>query len=124
VSQTLRLEYACTPTELKQAQSLNLRTQIGGGSKWRTTLLLLLALGGMLLSFYFRVVRDVAPAYRPAVFAAVFGISAVAFLVLRKLRSQRAAPVVTKLEISGNDIVILGPDSNVTMPWTGFRECQ
>ena len=49
MSQTLRLEYACTPAELQPAQSLNLRMQIGGGSKWRTTLLLLLALGGMLL---------------------------------------------------------------------------
>jgi YcxB-like protein len=46
------------------------------------------------------------------------------FLVLRKLRSLRGAPVTTKLEISGNDIVILGPDSTVTMPWTDFRECQ
>jgi hypothetical protein len=108
---------------LQQAQSLNLRTQIGGGSKWRTTFLLLLVLGGMLLSFYFRVVRDFAPTYRPAVFAAVFGISAVAFLVRRKLKSQRARPVTMKLEISGTDIVILGPNANVTMPWTGFREC-
>ncbi len=122
--QILRLEYACTPAELRQAQSLNLRMQIGGGSKWRTTLLLLVVLGGMLLSFYFRMMREVAPAYRPAFFAAVVGISLVAFVVLRKRNSRRAAPVTTRLELSGTDITILGPDSRVTMPWSAFPECQ
>jgi hypothetical protein len=57
MSQTPRPEYVCTDAEMKQAQSLHLRKQVGGGSKWRTTIVLLVVLGGMLLSFYLRVIR-------------------------------------------------------------------
>jgi hypothetical protein len=44
MAQTLQLEYACTKAETDQAQSLAMRKQLGGGSKWRTWLVLFLML--------------------------------------------------------------------------------
>ncbi len=78
MAQTLHLEYMCTKDELKEAQSLHLRKKVAGGSKWRTNVVLIVVLVGMLLSFYFRVQREVAPAYRPV---AVLGFVALCIAV-------------------------------------------
>src|SRR5258708_689260 len=42
MSEILRLEYECTDAERREAQSLSLRQQLGGGSKWLTMLVLLI----------------------------------------------------------------------------------
>jgi hypothetical protein len=49
MSPILRLEYACTNAEMEQAQTVHLRKQLGRGSKWRTRLVFLVLLVGMLL---------------------------------------------------------------------------
>jgi hypothetical protein len=122
VAQTLHLEYTCTKEELQKARSLQLRKQVGGGSQWRTTLVLLVILGGMLLSFYFRVLRDISPANRPAVIAAVVVLCVVIYLV-RKRFLHRSGPQDTKLDVKASDLTISGPGATVTMPWTAFSEC-
>src|SRR5437762_14166477 len=101
MAQTLRLEYACTTAETDQAQSLAMRKQLGGGSKLRMWLILLLILGGMLLALYFQVIRDLPPVYRPYVIPAIFAFSGA--FVFWKRRSRGGAPKNTTIEVSGTD---------------------
>jgi hypothetical protein len=68
---TLHLEYACTKAEMEQAQSLVLRKRLGGGSKWRTYLILFLMLAGALVGGYFRF-REIPDVYRVLILAAAF----------------------------------------------------
>src|SRR6266478_3044054 len=121
MSQLLRLEYACTKAEMEQAQSLILRKQLGGGSKWRTWLVLLVLLGGVLLGFYFQVRHDVPRTCRPFIFPVMLGLIVV--LALWKYKSRGGPPATTRVEVSATDFTILGPDSKVTMPWSAFGEC-
>jgi hypothetical protein len=118
VPETLHLEFVCTDAEKKKAQSLLLRRQVGGGSKVLTTVVLLLLLAGMLLGFYFRVQREVAPAYRPYVYAVVFGVSLLVWLWRR--RSRASAPAETRLEVSEDGLSVHGPGAAVRMPWSAF----
>jgi hypothetical protein len=121
MSQILHLEYACTNAELEQAQSLALRKQIGGGSKWRTYLILYIMLAGALVGGYFRF-REIPGTYRVLILAVALLIGVVVVLVQRKFRKNidRAA---TKLEISETELAVLGPSSKVAMPWSAFSEC-
>jgi hypothetical protein len=121
MAQTLRLEYACTSEEMKQAQSLVLRKQVGGGSKWLTTLVLLAALTGMLFAGYFRIRREVAPKYQPLVYAALF-LFVVAFVLWRR-KLRKTEPTSINVDVSENDLTISRPGSNVSMPWSAFSEC-
>ena len=89
--ESLHLEFICTDAEKKQARSLLLQRQIGGGSKVLTTVILLVLLAGMLLGFYFRVQREVAPANRPYVYAAVFGVALLAWIWIRRSRASTLA---------------------------------
>jgi hypothetical protein len=122
MAQTLRLEYTCTTDELKQAQSLNLQKQVGGGSKSRTLVIQLLVLIAMLATVYFRVTREVAPAYRPLFLLAVIGVTAF-FFFLRKRKRATSAQLPRTLEVTETEITIRGPGSNVAMPWTAFGDC-
>jgi hypothetical protein len=116
----LRLEYACTNAEMQQAQSLNLRKQLGGGSKWRTRLVLMVLLVGMLLGGWFRF-REIPEGYRALLLATVVGGSVLFVFCKRKFR--KSVPRTTQLEISEEHFTILGPDSKVTMPWSAFSAC-
>jgi hypothetical protein len=53
----LRLEYTCTKSELEQAQSLHLRKQLGGGTRWQTWLVL----GIILLDAGVRLLLSITP---------------------------------------------------------------
>jgi hypothetical protein len=103
---------------MKQAQSLLLRRQVGGGSKVLTTVILLLLLAGILLAFYFRVQREVAPAYRPYIYAAAFGFFLLAWIWIR--RSRASAPVETRLEVSDDGLSVRGSGAAIRMPWSAF----
>jgi hypothetical protein len=120
VSKTLQLEYACTSTEMAQAQALNLRTRLGRGSKWRTRLILALVLAGMLVGAWFRF-REMPELYRALMIAAIVAGSCLFAICKSKFRKSARRPV--KLEISERDFAILGPDAKVTMPWSAFSEC-
>src|SRR6266480_1125856 len=121
MAQTLRLEYVCTKAETDQAQSLAMRKQLGGGSKWRMWAVLLLMLGGLLLAFYFQVIREMPQPYRYYVIPAILAFST--GFVLWKRKSRGSEPNTTTVEVSSTDFSIVGPDSKVSMPWPAFSDC-
>lgn len=118
--QSLALEYACTAAERREAEQLNLHRQLGRGSKWRTYLILLVMLGGMLLALYFHIVRDVSSARRPYVFAALLVLGFAIVFWRRRPRGDR--PVPTRLEISENEVAIHSSESKVSTPWSAFSQ--
>jgi hypothetical protein len=120
MSSILRLEYACTHAEMNQAQSLVMRKQLGGGSKWRTWLLLFLVLVGMLAGFYFQF-RDIPPIFRVLILASAVGGGILVVFFERKFRKRARA--TNKVEISATDFTFLGPGAKVAMPWSAFSEC-
>jgi len=120
MSPVLHLEYACTNAEQDQARTLALRKQVGGGSKWRTRVVLLLVLVGTLLALWFET-RAIPVGYRALIIAAIVVGSCVFTYCKRKLR--RSAPGSTKLDISEKGLAILGPAARVAMPWSAFSQC-
>jgi hypothetical protein len=121
VAETLHLEFAVTAADRKQARSLLVQRQYGGGSKVLATLVLLLLLAGMLLGFYFRTQREVGPAYRPYVYAAVAAISFLIWLWIR--RSRRSGSTSTRVEVSESGVSVLASGAGVKMPWSAFSSC-
>jgi YcxB-like protein len=120
MSQILRLEYACTNAEMEQAQSLVLQKQLGGGSKWRARLVLLVLLVGTLLGFYFRF-PEIPATYRALIIVAVLACSVLYVFYKRMFRKTDPAPI--KVEISEMNFSILAPASKVTVPWSAFSQC-
>jgi hypothetical protein len=118
VPENLHLEFTCTDAERRQAQSLLVQRQLGGGSKVLTTVVLLLILAGMLLGFDFRVRREVAPAYRPYVYAAVSGVALLAWIWKR--RSRASAPAEMSLDVSDDGLSVRGSGAAARMPWSAF----
>lgn len=116
--ETLRLEFACTDTERKHAQSLHLQRQVGGGSKVLTMVVLLLALAAMLATFYVRIQREVSAAFRPYAYAAAFGVAFLAWLWIR--RSRSAAAVVIRVDISDDGLSVRAQGGEVRTPWSAF----
>ena len=120
MSQNLRLEYSCSSAEMDQARSLSLRKQLGGGSKWRTNIILLAALVVMLFGAWFRF-REISEGYRALMLGAIVGCSVLFVVWKRKFR--KTVPTTTQLEISETDFMILAADSKVVLPWSAFSEC-
>ena len=116
----LRLEYACTWAEIDQARSLQLRKQLGNGSKWRTNSVMVVALVGIVLGGWFRF-REVPEGKRALMLAAIVGGSVLFTAFRRKLR--KAGGDLTQVEISEAGVTILNGDSRVVMPWSTFGEC-
>src|SRR5205807_2419088 len=75
---------------------------------------------GSVLAFYFQVLRELPPGYRPLVLLGVVALSGFFFYSSRKSRTGRAA---TKIEASDTDFTVLSADSKVTMPWSSFSDC-
>src|SRR6516162_5570396 len=98
---TLRLEYACTSAEMNQAQTLALRKQLGGGSKWRTRVILWLMLVGMLLGGWIRF-REIPEGYRVLLLAGCVAFGVVFMLVQKKRR--KTSPLTSQLEISEEQV--------------------
>lgn len=118
---TLHLEYAATPAEMREAQELNTRQRVGGGSAWLTRTILSLVLLSMCVTFYFRVREEVPPAYQAYAYAAIVVLVVAVYAWVRRVR--HTAPGTCQLDVTGEGIAILGPASRVTMPWTAFCEC-
>jgi hypothetical protein len=105
---------------MRQGQELSLNKHLGGGSKWRARLILLLVLLGMLLGTWFRF-REIPEGYRALILAALIGCSYLFVVFKRKWSKADRRP--TKLDIVETGLTILGPSSLVTLPWSAFREC-
>ena len=120
MSTLLRLEYTCGPGEIDRARTLNLRKQLGGGSKWRTNVRQFAMLVAMLLGAWFRF-REIPPGLRALMLAAIVGGGCL--FVLWKRRFREAALPPTQLEISESDVTIIAADSRVSLPWSSFSDC-
>ena len=86
----LRLEYACTDAEREEAQSLSIRKQLSGGSKWRAWVVLWSMLLALVVAFYFQIQRDLPPASRPYVFGA-FILTVVGFTMWKRRTRPRSS---------------------------------
>ena len=113
----LRLEYVLTPAEQSEARDLVLRRQIGGGSKWRTRIMLLLGLVGMLLGLWAMVTREVQQPHRPYAYAAFFGLTAVIFMLRRRARKKADSLPPVVVELSAEGIRFVSNQSQSTIPW-------
>ncbi|MHC4401016.1 MAG: YcxB family protein [Planctomycetota bacterium] len=116
MDEPLRLEYACTPAELEEAQSIVMTQQVGGGSKWLTAVILLLTLAGVLFALYVQV----APEYRPYVFGFLLVACAIAILGQRRNRRKRSAPMT--VELTDRDLRVTCRGNHATVRWSAFRE--
>ncbi len=121
MSQNLALEYTCTAAEMEEAESLSLRRQLGGGSKWRTWLVLLVMLVGLLLVLYFELRREVPAAYIPCIFVTIFLFALVSVLWKRKVRHRQS--VANKVEVSNDGLVAAIGGVKLASPWSAFSDC-
>ncbi|HSY19520.1 MAG TPA: YcxB family protein [Candidatus Acidoferrales bacterium] len=117
----LKLEYVCTEADMKEAQSLNLRQQLGGGSRWRALLALYAIFGGVLVLFYFQIKTEIAPQYRPY-FLALAG-AAFVFFFFKQRRRLKPPDKPTRLEVSEQGITILNDATRIDIHWSGFSQC-
>lgn len=118
---TLQLQFACTEAERKEATSLSLHQQCGGGPKWRVRLILFgvlaFALGLVYLQF-----RLMSPKERPWFYA--IGAGAFIFFFFIKNKSRKKEPVLARLEVSEQGILFDGGEKDrTTIPWSGFSKC-
>jgi len=120
MAQSLLLEYTCTNSEMEQAQTLALRENLGGGSKWKTRLILFLVLAGLLLDFYFEILRNLALPYQVLSIIAVFGLATLIVLLRKKFRGE---PKRATVEVTSEEISISSPNSLVRLPWSAFCNC-
>lgn len=119
--QVLRLEYACTAAEKREAEELNIRHRIARGSKWKTNVILGAALVGALFLMYLRVAHDALVARRPYVFGGL--VLLILVVIVWRQRPRRNPSGVTNLEISDTELRIHSSGGNVSMPWSCFSKC-
>jgi len=121
VTLPLQLEYICTDAEMREAQTLNIRRQYGGGARWRSLLIMFLVLGGLLTLAYFRIRDEVAPQYRPWFLAAV--VVLFFFFYYQQVYSRKKPSKPTKMEISSQGITIINDAQRLEVLWSGFSQC-
>jgi len=117
----LQLEYICTEAEMREAQSLSLRQELGKGSRVRTYVVLFGILAFVMGAAYFQMRTEIAPQYRPW-FLALIGVVFVFLIIKRKLvRNGPKKPV--KIELSGREVTIINGNARSSTQWSGFGEC-
>src|SRR5689334_18976786 len=100
----LQLEYTWTEKDFKEAKDIGERESFGGGPKWRSTLVMWLVLGFLLIGVSIRFVTEVSSKDR-LWFIALVGVVFGLFQYLkRKTRAKIGDPV--RLEISERAIVL------------------
>lgn len=120
MAQTLQLEYICTEAEMREAQTLALRKQLGGGSKWRTRLVLFLILVGVLLGLYFQM-RQFPDRYGVYVVGGAF-VFACVFVFWKNQRRKRPS-IANKVEVSEREVIFKAGEVGATTLWSGFSDC-
>jgi len=118
---TLQLEYNCTEAEMKEAQSLNLHRQCGGGPKWRSRLAFYAFVAVAAALLYLRFKMEIAPKDRLWFIALVV----MAFIALQFFkRFMRAkSHQTTRLELSDRELVFNTGNGRAAMPWSAFSQC-
>jgi YcxB-like protein len=120
VAQTLQLEYSCTKAEMQEAQTLSLRKQIGGGSKWRTWIVLFLMLIGVLAALYFQIRNAASDPYGPYVLGGAFLFATV--FVLWKNTRRKGPPLTNKVELSEQAISVVMGETKISSPWSAVSD--
>jgi YcxB-like protein len=126
---TLKTEYICTEAELKEAKTLNLQRQFGGGPKWRSTLFYLLFVGLLVVflagDVLLRVKMEILPKDRFWFIGLFITLFVVVFTTMmyfkRKTRRKQDQPV--RLQISEQELSFNGGNGQLTMPWSAFGQC-
>jgi hypothetical protein len=119
----LRLEYACTPAERKEAESFVLAQTLGRGSKRRANARLLAILIAIICLFVFLMVMALPKQLSPYMLAAWVGLTAVVIVLRRRARRKLEAspPVAVELSTQGVRIDDKSARSQLMMPWDSFR---
>lgn len=123
----LRLEYACTPAERKEAESFVLAQTLGGGSKRRANAKLLLILIAFICLFVLFVVTVIPKAFAPYMIAGWVGLTVVVTVLRRRTRRrldkklETSPPITVELSAHGIRIDDKAAESQVMMPWDSFR---
>ena len=115
----LELEYVCTDTELEEASSLASRAAIGGGSKWRSRLILLAVYAVLLFGFDLQLRRSLELPARLCILAGVAATSVVLRLTRRRPKRGPPPPPI-RMEVSETDLTFVNDGIRVSMPWSGF----
>jgi hypothetical protein len=126
----LRLEYACTPAERKEAESFVLAQTLGGGSKRRANAKLLLILIAFICLFVLFVVMVIPRVFAPYMIAGWVGLTVVGTVLSRRARRklhkklETAPPITVELSAQGFRIDDKAAESQVMMPWDSFRRLE
>ena len=117
----LQLEYSCTEAEMKEAQSLNLQRQFGGGPKWRSKLVFYAFTAVVAALVYLRFRTEIAPKERPWFIALVI----VVFILLQffKRMTRQKTDQLVRLEVSEREMVFNTGNGRAGMPWSAFSRC-
>jgi hypothetical protein len=120
VAQSLQLEYSCTKAEMQEAQTLSLRKQIGGGSRWRTLAVLFLVLVGVLAGLYFQIRSAVSDPYGLYVFGGALLFATV--FVLWKNKKRKGPTLTNKVELSEQALSVVMGETKISSPWSAFSD--
>lgn len=123
MDEPLRLEYVCTPEELKQAQELNFTAQVGRGSKWRALAVMVVLFGsmGILLFLKLRALPAAVQPYLLLPVVVIIGLLIVAQFFRRKPSAKDGDDELKILvEITSREVRLAGPTGWAIVPWNGF----
>jgi hypothetical protein len=118
---TLHLEYTCTEAELKEAQSLNLHRQCGGGPKWRSRVVFYAFVAVIAVLVYLRFKAEIAVKDRPWFIGLVIVVF-VALQVFKRMTRQKSGDSV-RLDVSAEELVFHGSNGRTAMTWGAFSQC-
>ena|SRR5690242_8557858 len=97
----LRLEFTCTPKERSEAQTLCIRHQLGGGSKWMTWVVLLAMLAGVIWLLWIEFLKTMPAGHRMYGIGAVVAVWMIFILRDRRRRRREGPPAVMELFVTG-----------------------
>src|SRR5678815_5814446 len=115
----LELEYVCSDTELEEASSLASRVAIGGGSKWRSRLILFAVYAVLLFGFDLQLRRSLELPARLCILAGVAATSVVLRLTRRRPKRGPPPPPI-RIEVSETDLTFVNDGIRVTMPSVSY----
>lgn len=109
-----RLEYACTPKEMQDAEALALREQIGGGSAWLT----LLILGSIFVVLLAGLYLKVEPEHR--VWVAVLFVAAWIFIFIQGRRAKSKPRATTIIDVTAEGLHFISDTASSILAWSAF----
>ena len=113
----LRVEYACTPAEISEAQNLALTSQIAKGPAWLSKLILGFILIGIILAAYFQALQfsPQHPVYCGIGLALLF---AIIFIIQSRSRNKTPPPDI--VTFTPAEVTINSHTGQTVFPWSTF----